>query len=104
MRFSEYLREIRLGAKLTQDELARRCRLSNAYVNQLETAKAAPPTRKVCKILARALGISENELWKHAFAARLEKWLRKEGFGRISAESISEFYEELAGGSKRPLN
>lgn len=97
MDFSEYLRGARLKANLTQDELARKCGLSNPYVNQLETARATPPTRRVCKTLARILEIDERELWKYAFSARLETWLRKEGFKNVSPGLISHFYEDLRG-------
>jgi transcriptional regulator with XRE-family HTH domain len=97
MRFGAYLSQARQAAKLTQDEVARKCRLSDAYINQLETGRADPPTRKVCMALARALGADGNELWKHAFAARLEKWLRREGFRKTPEGAASAFYDRLVG-------
>jgi transcriptional regulator with XRE-family HTH domain len=97
MKFEAYLSRARQAAKLTQGELARKCRLSDAYINQLETGRADPPTRQVCMALARALGADGNELWKHAFAARLEKWLKREGFRKIPDGAASAFYDDLAG-------
>lgn len=97
MKFGAYLKRLRQRANLTQGELARRCRLSDAYVNQLETAKADPPTRQVCRILARALEVDRNEVWKYSFTARLERWLRKEGFKKTSGGLTSAFFDNLTG-------
>jgi transcriptional regulator with XRE-family HTH domain len=95
MKFGAYLKRLRLGAKLTQKELARKCNLSDAYINRIEGQQADPPTRQVCMALARALGGDGNELWKHAFVARLEKWLKKEGFRKIPQNLPAEFYDDL---------
>ena len=97
MRFGPYLKRLRLGAKLTQKELARKCGLSDAYINRVESQEADPPTRQVCSALARALGADGNELWKHAFAARLQKWLKREGFRKIPEGAASAFYDRLVG-------
>ena len=96
MKFGAYLKRLRQRANLTQGELARRCGLSDAYINQLETAKADPPTRQVCKVLARALGVDRNDLWKYAFTARLERWLQKEGYGKIRDGLTSTFFDNLS--------
>jgi transcriptional regulator with XRE-family HTH domain len=96
MNFGTYVRRLRQQANLTQDGLARKCGLSKAYINQLESAKTDPPTRQVCRTLARALAADENELWKYAFTARLEKWLNKEGFKRVSADLLSSFFANLS--------
>ena len=48
-------------------------------------------------LLARALGVKGNELWKHAFAARFEKWLKREGFRKIPDGLASTLYNDLAG-------
>ncbi len=97
MRFGAYLKGLRLKAKLTQLDLARKCGLSDAYVNRLETQSAEPPTRKVCYCLARALGLDGKQVWKQAFIARLEKRLKKEGFKGIRSEEIGDFFETLNG-------
>ena len=95
MRFGAYLTQARQAAKLTQGEVARKCKLSDAYINQLETGRADPPTRQVCMALARALGADGNELWKHAFVPRIEKWLKKEGFRKIPASLTADLYDGL---------
>ena len=95
MNFGAHLKHLRRQTKLTQSELAQECRLSDAYINQLETGRADPPTRQVCITLARALGVDCNELWKHAFTARLESWLRKEGLKSYPQESIAAFIDQL---------
>jgi transcriptional regulator with XRE-family HTH domain len=95
MRFGPYLKSLRRKAGLTQLGLAQKCGVSDAYVNRLETQKAAPPTRKVCYCLARALGLDDDEVWKQAFTARLERWLKKEGVKDLSPELISNFFDIL---------
>jgi transcriptional regulator with XRE-family HTH domain len=95
MRFGPYLKSLRRKAGLTQLGLAQKCGLSDAYVNRLETQLADPPTRKVCYCLARALGLDGDEVWKQAFIARLEKWLKKEGFKGLSPELTSNFFDVL---------
>ena len=82
---------------MTQSQLARSARLTSAYINQLENSKAAPPTRAVCGLLARAVGIDKSELWKCSFTARLERWLRKEGFKKTSGDLIPAFFDNLIG-------
>lgn len=95
MKFGVHIKHLRRKLKLTQGELAHKCGLSDAYVNQLETGKADPPTRQVCKELARALDVDGTELWKHAFTARLERWLKKEGFKRAPEHSLSALFDSL---------
>jgi transcriptional regulator with XRE-family HTH domain len=97
MRFGTYLRLQRLNAGLTQSQLARSARLTSAYINQLENSKATPPRRAACRLLARALGIDMNELWKYSFAARLERWLNKEGFRKTPGGVTSAFFDNLTG-------
>jgi transcriptional regulator with XRE-family HTH domain len=96
MTFGAYLRRRRRDAGLTQVELGRKCDLSDTYINQLETGRTEPPTREVCYTLAGALAGDEPKLWKYAFAARLERWLKKEGFKRVPCELISSFFDRLS--------
>jgi transcriptional regulator with XRE-family HTH domain len=95
MKFGQYLKHCRLDASLTQKELARRCGLSDAYINRVENQEADPPTHKVCAALARALGVDEKELWKCAFIARLDRWLMKEGFKKTPEVLESAFFDQL---------
>ena len=90
-----HLKRLRQKANLNQTELARKCRLSDAHINQLETGKADPPTSRVCHALARALGVDKNVLWRYAFAARLERWLRREGFRKTPDGLTSTFFDNL---------
>lgn len=95
MKFGAHLKQARLKAKLTQSDLARKCGVSDAYLNRVEKQKVDPPTRQVCRALARALGVEQNDLWKHAFAARLERWLRREGFRKTPDGLTSAFFDNL---------
>jgi transcriptional regulator with XRE-family HTH domain len=95
MSFGAYLRHVREEAKLTQGQLAHRCGLSDAYINQIETGRTDPPTHQVCRAVAQALGTDEHEIWKRAFTARLERWLKKEGFKGRSSELLANFFESL---------
>jgi transcriptional regulator with XRE-family HTH domain len=95
MKFGSYLKRCRIGASLTQRELARRCALSDAYINRLENQQTDPPTREVCSALARALGIDEMEIWKCAFVSRLGRWLGKEGFKKTPEVLASAFFDDL---------
>ena len=96
MSFGARLKGLRVGAGLTQGQLARKCGLSDAYINQIETARTDPPNHQVCRTLGRALAADERELWKSAFTARLEKWLKKEGFRAPSPEFIAAFFDGLS--------
>ena len=95
MKFGPYLKSLRLRAGLTQKQLAQKCRLSNTYINQLEKEETDPPTRQICRALARALGLEERELWKYSFTARLERWVRKEGYKNIPNNLTSVFFDTL---------
>lgn len=95
MDFGVYLKHLRQNANLTQSELARKCGLSDAYLNRVEKHTVDPPTRRVCRELARALGADGTELWKRAFTARLERWLRKEGFKRAPEPLLSALFDSL---------
>jgi transcriptional regulator with XRE-family HTH domain len=80
---------------LTQKQLAQECHLSSTYINQLEKEETDPPTRQICKALARALDLEEREVWKYAFTARLERWVRKEGYKKIPDGLASVLFETL---------
>jgi transcriptional regulator with XRE-family HTH domain len=95
MRFGSYLKSLRTRAGLTQRQLAQKCGLSGGYITQLEKEKTDPPTRQICRALARALGIEGRDLWKYAFTGRLERWVRKEGYKRIPSGLTSAFFDSL---------
>lgn len=50
---------------------------------------------KTCKVLARAPGANFEEVWQTAFAARLRKWLKREGYGRIAEEELLEIARKI---------
>ena len=59
--FSQLLRQARLKAGMTQDELAARVRLTREYISLLERGKRIP-TLYVFIRLSRALGLSPADL------------------------------------------
>ena len=65
--FAEELRRLRLAAKLTQEQVAARARVSREYVSMLEAGKNIP-TIDVFIRLCRAVGMSPAEV-----ITRLEK-------------------------------
>ena len=101
MKFGPYLKQLRLKAGLTQSDLARKCGLSDAYINRIENRVADPPPREMCKVLARALGTDELDLWKYAFAARLDRWLRKQGYKRVPDSLKESLFDNLNHKSSR---
>jgi len=95
MRFGPYLKDVRLRAELTQSQLAKKCRLTSAYISQLEKGKTDPPTRQICRALARALGLRERDLWMYAFTARLERWVAREGYRKIPDGLTTVIFDTL---------
>jgi len=60
-RFAARLRETRLGAGMTQEELGRRAHVTKSYVGRLESGGAAPGIDLVER-LATALGATVHDL------------------------------------------
>jgi transcriptional regulator with XRE-family HTH domain len=56
------LRKLRGAQGLTMAELAKKARVTDAYIAQLETGKKTNPSLDVLKRLARALGVPVGEL------------------------------------------
>jgi transcriptional regulator with XRE-family HTH domain len=99
--FGRWLARQRTQAGLTQKDVAAKCHLSDPYITRLESGSTEPPPLKTCKALARALGIQWEELWRRAFVARLEKWVRRQGFSRISSEALLEISKRIEEGDKQ---
>jgi tetratricopeptide (TPR) repeat protein/transcriptional regulator with XRE-family HTH domain len=57
--FAAFLRELRTGARLTQEELAEAAGLSPRSVSDLERGIATTPRRDTIRLLADALGLAE---------------------------------------------
>lgn len=68
--FAEALRRLRLARGLTQEELAERAGLSPRGVSDLERGARRIPHRETVALLARALGLSEEEAHALLQAAR----------------------------------
>lgn len=93
--FGRWLATQRTQAGLTQKDVAVKCHLSDPYITRLESGSKEPPPLNTCKALARALGIQWEELWRRSFAARLEKWVKREGYSHISDEALLEIAKRI---------
>ncbi|WP_455663038.1 helix-turn-helix transcriptional regulator [Pradoshia sp.] len=57
-----HIRELRKSAKLSQEELAKRCRVSRQTINAIENDKY-DPTLQLAFDIAAVLGTTVNELF-----------------------------------------
>lgn len=55
------IEEVRINKNLTQIELARKAKISQSYLSELEHNKKSPTLRLLCKI-AEALDVQPGEL------------------------------------------
>ena len=101
MSFGIWLAERRRQAGLTMRELAKKCGLSAPYIATLERNTSEPPPLRTCKALARPLGISWEEAWRRSFAARLKRWLKREGYSRIPTEVLLEITKRIQEADKQ---
>jgi DNA-binding XRE family transcriptional regulator len=88
--FATWFTQRRRETKMTLRDLAKKSGLSLPYVAALERGTSEAPPLKTCKALGRALGIGWEEVWKHSFAARLRKWLERQGYSRVPPEVVAE--------------
>ena len=61
-RLGRLLRRIREEKGLTQDELARKARLTKPYISQIENGVRRNPSLPALQRLAKALGVPVTEL------------------------------------------
>jgi len=61
-RLATVLRELRAEQNLTQEELAKRAKMTRSYVAVLEAGHKKNPSLDVLKRLAKALGVPVMEL------------------------------------------
>ena len=95
MNFGTWLAKRRLESGITQRALAKNCGLSPAYVANLERNTSEPPPLQTCKALARALGEDSEEIWNRSFAARLSKWLKREGYVGIPEADLRDLVKKI---------
>jgi transcriptional regulator with XRE-family HTH domain len=56
------LRELREQAQMTRTELAKKAKVTTAYVSMIEAGKRKSPSLPVLRRLAKALGVPATEL------------------------------------------
>ncbi len=100
MDFGAWLGKRRREARLTMRELASRSRLSAPYIATIERNTSEPPPLKTCTALAKALGLDAKEVWEQSFAARLKRWLQKEGWRGISEAEILGMVAKIRAAAK----
>ncbi|HZT96603.1 MAG TPA: helix-turn-helix transcriptional regulator [Chloroflexota bacterium] len=82
----QFVHDVREARHLTQAELARRCGLSRAYINALESGNVKEPSGKTLSLLARALDLEILELLEATGT------IETNGANRISNESQLSSY------------
>jgi transcriptional regulator with XRE-family HTH domain len=95
MNFGALLTKERVQAKLSQQALAAKCGVSPAYIYRMEKGGIAPPAKKMCRTLAKAMGIDDEVLLKPALKSRLRRWLAKEGYSKISESVLGKLVETV---------
>ena len=66
-----FVKEVREARHLSQAELARRCNLSRAYINALESGNVKEPSARTLGLLARALEIDIMEMLEATGTVRI---------------------------------
>jgi DNA-binding XRE family transcriptional regulator len=95
LNFGGWLAERRREAGMSQRELAKRCALSPAYVAALERSTSDPPPLRTCRNMARALDLNWEEVWQRSFAARLKRWLKREGYSGIPEADFLDLMKKI---------
>lgn len=68
-----FVKEVREARHLSQAELARRCNLSRAYINALESGNVKEPSARTLGLLARALEIDIMEMLEATGTVRVSE-------------------------------
>ena len=85
---------------VTQRLLAKKSGLTAGYLATLERNSSEPPPLKTCKALARGLGMSWEEMWQLSLAARLKRWLSRQGHSGISDDELLEIVKKIQASSR----
>lgn len=67
-----FVKELREAQHLTQAELARKCGLSRAYINALESGNVKEPSARTMGLLAEALGVDIMEMLEATGTIRIQ--------------------------------
>jgi len=67
-----FVKRVREARHLSQAELARRCNLSRAYINALESGNVKEPSARTLGLLARALEIDIMEMLEATGTVRID--------------------------------
>ncbi|NSW74452.1 helix-turn-helix domain-containing protein [bacterium] len=87
--FGSFLKEMRKGKKVTQEQLALSLNVSTVYVHQLETAKVDAPDKSKCITIAKTLKIDSDLVWNKAKEQKLLRFLNKENIVNNLDEPIT---------------
>jgi transcriptional regulator with XRE-family HTH domain len=99
--FAGLLRQQRRQAHLSQEALARKCGVTQSYLNRLETSAITPPGRELCRRIADVLHADFVELWKCAFVSRTRRWLLREGYKTVDARKLIDLFNSVEGDESR---
>jgi len=80
---------------MTQRQLATKSGLSAGYLALLEAGTSEPPPLRTCRRLAVALGLDWDEVRYVAFAARLNTWLKREGYSGIQEADLLDIAKRI---------
>ena len=87
--FGSFLKEMRKGKKVTQEQLDLSLSISTVYVHQLETAKVDAPDKSKCITIAKTLKIDSDLVWNKAKEQKLLRFLNKENIVNNLDEPIT---------------
>jgi transcriptional regulator with XRE-family HTH domain len=77
-RFGERIRALRKARNMTIEEIAERSGIRKGYLSGIECLKVNPPSPRVVRALARALGADVRTLLLHAYVEKAPKEIRAE--------------------------
>jgi transcriptional regulator with XRE-family HTH domain len=85
----------RRASGMTVRELAKKSGLSAPYITTIERNTSEPPPLTTCRAVARALGVSCEEMWQRSFAVRLKRWLKREGYSVMSDADLLDIVKKI---------